>query len=188
MDSKIRRRLPQAATYARWGFRFAEMGVGTSLGKPLILMGGKHIHLGERVRLGPLWRLEAAKRYQGSQFDPTIRLGSRVTAEVGLHVAAADSVEVGNDVLIASWVYITDHGHRIDSDVPPIRAGLDTPAPMKIGDGCWLGERCVVPPGVTLGERCVVGAATVVTRSFRPGSVVGGVPARLIRVREEAVA
>jgi acetyltransferase-like isoleucine patch superfamily enzyme len=188
MQSRIRRRFRQAASYARWRSRFGEIGIGASLGRPLMLQGGKHIHLGERVRLGPLWRLEALERYQGSRFNPTIRFGSRVTAEIGLHVAAAERVEVGDDVLIASWVYITDHGHRIDTSAPPIRAGLDTPAPVKIGDGCWLGERCVVLPGVTLGAGCVVGAGAVVTRSFAAGSVIAGVPARLIRMRAEVTA
>src|SRR5439155_4773559 len=138
------------------------------------LAGGKCIRIGERVRLGPLWRLEAVEQYQGAHFSPTIHIGSRVRAEIGLHVAAADSVEIGDDVLIASWVYITDHGHRIDTSAAPIHAGLATPSPVSIGAGCWLGERCVVLPGVKLGQGCVVGAGAVVTRSFPAGSVVAG--------------
>ena len=184
----VGRRLRQVYTLLRWRRRFAELGLGSMLGRPLLLAGGRRIHLGDRVRLGPLWRLEAIERYQAASFLPTIRIGSRVSAEIGLHVAAADRVEIGDDVLIAAWVYITDHGHRIDSHLPPIEAGLDVPKAVVIGEGCWLGERSIILSGVTLGPGCVVGAGAVVTRNFPAGSVIAGVPAKLLRKRQELVA
>jgi acetyltransferase-like isoleucine patch superfamily enzyme len=55
-----------------------------------------------------------------------------------------------------------------------------------IDDDCWLGEGCRVLKGVHLGRGCVVGANAVVTRSFPPYSVVGGVPARLLRAANTA--
>ena len=61
---------------------------------------------------------------------------------------------------------------------------LLTPKALLVGEGCWLGERAVVLPGVTLGPGCVVGAGAVVTRSFAAGSVVAGVPAKLLRKRQ----
>jgi acetyltransferase-like isoleucine patch superfamily enzyme len=182
------RRLRQVYTLLRWRRRFSELGVGSMLGRPLSLAGGRRVHVGDCVRLGPLWRLEAVERYRSASFHPTIRIGNRVSAEIGLHVAAAESVEIGDDVLIAAWVYISDHGHRIDSHLPPIEAGLDVPKPVLIGEGCWLGERAVVLPGVTLGPGCVVGAGAVVTRSFPAGSVVAGVPAKLLRKRQVVAA
>jgi acetyltransferase-like isoleucine patch superfamily enzyme len=175
-------------TQIRWRARFADLGAGSMLRKPLLLAGGRHIRVGHGVHLGPFWRLEALERFQGSPYRPSISIGDRVTAEIGLHVAAARQVQIGNDVLIASWVYITDHGHRIDSSLPPIAAGLDEPRPVMVGDGCWLGERVVVLPGVALGPGCVVGAGAVVTRSFPAGSVVAGVPAQLLRMREAVLA
>ena len=52
---------------------------------------------------------------------------------------------------------------------------------VKIGNGCWFGARAVVLRGVELGDFCVVGAGAVVTDSFAAGSVIAGVPARLLR-------
>jgi lipopolysaccharide O-acetyltransferase len=182
--STLRRRFQQAWTWIRWRPRFAELGAGSIFGRCLKLGGGRHVCIGSRVRLGPLWRLEAIDQFQAEMYKPVIRIGDQVSAEVGFHVAAAELVEIGDDVLVASWVYISDHGHRMDADRPVRHAGLQTPRPVRIGDGCWLGERCVILPGVELGPGCVVGAGAVVTHGFGPGSVVAGVPARLLRVRE----
>ncbi len=52
---------------------------------------------------------------------------------------------------------------------------------VTIGDGCWLGARATILKDVTLGDRCVVAAGAVVTRSFPAGSIIGGVPARLLK-------
>jgi len=52
-----------------------------------------------------------------------------------------------------------------------------------IGNGCWIGAKAVILKDVILGDRCVVGAGAVVTRSFAAGSVIAGVPARLIRTQ-----
>ena len=65
--------------------------------------------------------------------------------------------------------------------VPVIHQGMTTPAPVIIGDGCWLGINVCVLAGVTLGRNGVVAANSVVTSSFPDGSVIGGAPARLLR-------
>ena len=144
------------------------------------------MRLGSHVQIGPLWRLEALGEFHGARHDGRIEIGDWTAAEIGLHVAAAQEVTIGRDVLIASWVFVTDHDHGLAGVRPPRHAPLDVPRPVRIGDGCWLGERAIVLPGVELGPRCVVGAGAVVTRSFPAGSVVAGVPARLLRTIEPA--
>jgi acetyltransferase-like isoleucine patch superfamily enzyme len=53
---------------------------------------------------------------------------------------------------------------------------------VTIGDGCWIGARAVILPGVTVGAGAIVAAGSIVTRSVAPNHLVGGVPARPIRV------
>ncbi|MBI2359667.1 MAG: acyltransferase, partial [Deltaproteobacteria bacterium] len=88
-------------------------------------------------------------------------------------------IEIGNDNLIGPDVYIADSNHMfIDGKAPkdqPMEIGT-----VSIGDGCWIGARAVILKDVHLGDGCVVGAGAVVTRSFDAGSIVAGVPARLI--------
>jgi len=92
------------------------------------------------------------------------------------HCAAAVSVRIGEGVLIAGRVYISDHDH-----VWPGAGDEIIAAPVEIGDQCWLGEGCAVLKGVVLGRNCIVGANAVVTKSAPEGSMLVGVPARIIK-------
>lgn len=56
---------------------------------------------------------------------------------------------------------------------------------VTIGKNCWIGGRVFIVPGVTLGEGCIVAGGTVVTKSFPPLSVIGGNPARILKMRDE---
>jgi maltose O-acetyltransferase len=61
------------------------------------------------------------------------------------------------------------------------RAGEDVARPIRIGDGCWLGTRVTVLAGVSIGHGAIVAAGAVVAGDVEPNTLVGGVPARLIR-------
>ena len=67
--------------------------------------------------------------------------------------------------------------HNMD---PARRANL-LPAPVRIGDDAWLGANVTVLPGVTIGNGAVVAAGAVVSRDVEENTVVGGVPARVLR-------
>jgi acetyltransferase-like isoleucine patch superfamily enzyme len=102
-------------------------------------------------------------------------------------ISAVELIDIGEQVLIADRVFIADHNHEFsDALRPVIHQGFTRPRPVRIGAGTWIGINVCIMPGVVLGPRCVVGAGSVVTRSFPAGSVIGGVPARLIRQRAEA--
>ncbi len=82
-------------------------------------------------------------------------------------------------------VYITDSNHTMPETgwVASSRMQLGQ---VKIGDGCWIGTRAVILRNVTLGDRCIVAAGAVVTKSFPAGSVIAGIPGRLIKVGQNA--
>ena len=123
-----------------------------------------------------------------------IRIGPRTFVGWGV-IAAAQSIDIGADVLLSWGVNIVDHqSHHVDfakraTDVTNWLSGHKdwtnvTIAPVKISDKVWIGFGASILPGVTIGEGAVVGAGSVVTKDVAPWTIVAGNPARLIRQLE----
>lgn len=107
-------------------------------------------------------------------------------------ISVAESVEIGNDVLISWGVAITDHNsHSMkfserQQDVRDWRSSVKNWAGVKVGkvviqDKAWIGFNTIVLKGVTVGEGAIVGAGSVVSKDVPPFTVVAGNPARVIR-------
>ena len=104
-----------------------------------------------------------------------IRIGDRVFINSGVVIVSVLEVTIGNDVAIANEVYIMDtDSHGVEGR--PVKN-----APVRIGDGSWLGARALILPGVTIGRRCLVAAGAVVSRDVPDDSLVAGNPAQVVR-------
>jgi maltose O-acetyltransferase len=90
---------------------------------------------------------------------------------------------IGSNVPIASGVRMITRKHGLADVVRPMAEKGYNNAPIVIEDDVWIGFNAVILPGVTIGESSIVGAGAVVTKDIAPYSIVGGVPARLIRKR-----
>lgn len=101
-------------------------------------------------------------------------VGHRVT------LATSSSIKIGKDIDIAPNVFIGNGTHEITPDRDRI-ADIETVKDVTIGDGCWICANSCILPGVELGKKCVVAAGAVVTKSFEGMSVIGGVPAKIIK-------
>ena len=88
-------------------------------------------------------------------------------------------VIIGNSVLIGPYVRLVSDTHEIGDAKK--RAAKNMWLPIEIGDGTWIGAGATVLGGVTIGSGCIVAAGAVVVKDVPPNTVVGGVPARIIR-------
>jgi lipopolysaccharide O-acetyltransferase len=114
-------------------------------------------------------------------------IGNGVALNDSVHVAAVDSLEIGNNVLIASKVYISDHDHGRYSgkgqNTPEESPGLRdvVAAPVIIEDNVWVGEFVSILKGVRIGFGSIIGSNSVVTGTIPPRSIAVGAPARVIK-------
>lgn len=138
------------------------------------LILGKWIHLGEGNLL--------------NAHEGTLRVGSKTVFGRNNTIQSYLDIEVGGSCIIADSVYICDFDHVFsDINVPIKDQGL-VKTPVRIGPDCWIANKVSVLRGTTVGAGSVLAANSVVRGVVTPGSVMGGVPARLLKNRHDAYA
>lgn len=152
--------------------------------QPYFIRGKSHIQFGSNLTTGIGLRIDADP---AQQQDYCITLGNNVQLNDYVHIAAIDSVEIQDNVLIASKVFISDHNHGSysgDTHSDPKIAPIDRPLyskPVTIERNAWIGEFVSILPGVTIGEGSIIGSNSVVSKSVPPFSIAAGVPAKVIK-------
>jgi lipopolysaccharide O-acetyltransferase len=167
---------------------FRRLGRRATLQPPLRIEGARHIEIGERVFLGADSWLEVIDPDRGVSAT-VINIGAGTSVSGHCTISAVRSVIIEPHVLIARYVYIADHTHAHAALDRPIKEqGLAQIAPVRIGEGSWLGQSVVVCPGVTIGRNVVVGANSIVRHDLPDFCVAAGAPARVIRSLRPAIA
>lgn len=161
------------------GLRFASNSFEVNL------KGQQYIEVGKNLTIRNGLRLEAIDRYLSQSFKPKIIIGNQVDMGVDCHIGAIDLIEIGNNVLMGSKIYITDHSHGNigieETKISPANRNLVSKGPVVIGNNVWIGDGVVILSGVSIGEGTIIGANSVVTKNIPANCVIGGAPARIIR-------
>lgn len=114
-----------------------------------------------------------------------IKIGSR--SGLGLNSRIQGPLYIGNDVMMGPDVIIYTSNHESSrTDIPMIEQGNTEKKPVIIEDDVWIGARSIIMSGVKIGKGSIIAAGAVVTKSVEPYSVVGGVPAKLIKYRKNS--
>lgn len=115
-------------------------------------------------------------------FRPNLVIGD--FCQINKGVQLRDAI-IGNYVMIAPNCVLLDRMHSFENlDIPMALQGGTGKIPPVLHDDVWLGQNVIVMPGIEIGKGAIVAAGSVVTKNVEPYSIVGGVPARLIRKRE----
>jgi lipopolysaccharide O-acetyltransferase len=165
-----------------WKQRMLHFGQKSFLAYPRRIVGVGQIAIGARVQIGEYARIEAMCPTWAPGDTATVNVGSDTVIQPNVHIAAVHRVRIGNGVMIAAGVYITDHDHDFSNPmVPMVTSRRVLASPVDVGDCAWLGERSIVLKGVRIGRHSIVGAGSVVTRDVPDYSIVVGSPARVIK-------
>jgi acetyltransferase-like isoleucine patch superfamily enzyme len=174
-------------------------GQGATLGQNVEIVGDlAHINIGAGVSIGDGARLVCApdgsitlgagtviqpRAYLDTGKGGHIRLGERNSVNPYCVIYGHGGLTTGAFVRIAAQTVIIPANHVFaDPTVPITRQGLRKLG-ITIGDDVWIGAGCQILDGVTIGNGAVIAAGSVVNRPVEPFTVVGGVPARVLKRR-----
>lgn len=150
---------------------------------PVYIRGAKNINLGRSLTTGYGLRADAF-----GHSKEQIVFGDRIEIGDYVHIAAIEKVVIGDDCLIASKVYISDHDHGIygggddHSDAFELQKNKKLKSmAVIIGKNVWIGENVMILKGVTIGDNSIIGASSVVNRSIPANVIVAGSPARVVK-------
>ena len=168
-----------------WKKKFGSFGKRTSIAYPAFVTHRECIFIGANTVILKWSRIQNFNPQDHRSISASgckIVIGDR--CYIGFHFTILNSsqITIGNDVLIASQVIITSENHGInpESDIPYMNQPLES-RNVEICDGCWIGEKVCIMPGVKIGKKSIIGAGSIVVRSIPDYCIAAGNPAKVIK-------
>lgn len=101
----------------------------------------------------------------------------------GFYGSGVGGAEIGNDVIFGNYVSVHPENHNYKNLDIPIRLQGVNGQGIKIGNNCWIGAKVTILDGTIIGDNCIVAAGAVVKGEFPANSIIGGVPAKILKMR-----
>ena len=160
---------------------FYEFGTDSVISMTYLQLSGcQNIKIGNNTTILKNCRLAV----YGDTTKACITIGDNCYIGFGFSALASTKacITIGNNVLFASNVLVTNENHGMDPELNI--AYMEQPLSaedVQIGDGCWIGEKVCILPGVVIGEKSIIGAGSVVTKSIPSYSIAAGNPAKILK-------
>jgi acetyltransferase-like isoleucine patch superfamily enzyme len=151
------------------GIAFVCPGVTFEIGK------GATVHLGRWSWLGHGTKIRS---HEGE-----VRIGAKTVLGQECTISSFQHVSIGRECIVADRVMLIDFDHGVVEPDRPIRAQGIYKRDVNVGHNVWIGYGACILRGVTVGDNAIIGTSSVITKDVANDAVVGGVPARVLRMR-----
>lgn len=139
------------------------------------------IEFGNNVSIGAFSRIIVSTSF--NNIGEKIKIGNNVGIGEFAYLGGAGGLEIGDDCIVGQYLSCHPENHNYENLTIPIRFQGVNRRGIKIGENCWIGSKVTILDGVEIGDGCVIAAGSVVTQSFPENSIIGGVPAKIIKTR-----
>lgn len=137
----------------------------------------------ENITVKDMAAIKEGARICSCNANAKISIGERTTIGYHTFLFASERIEIGDECMVAGFVYIVDSDHQIARD-QLMNTQPNVTAPIVIGNDVWIGANVTILKGVTIADGAVIAAGAVVNRDVRPYEIVGGVPIKHLGERE----
>ena len=137
------------------------------------------IVFGNNVKIGAYSNLLSTSHF--SKFGKGIKIGNNSAIGDFTHFGAPGGIEIGNDVIMGSYISFHSENHNFSDTSKLIREQGTNSIGIKLGNNIWVGAKVTFLDGCIVGDNSVVAAGAVVTGVYPNNSVIGGVPAKIIK-------
>lgn len=166
--------------------RYKSIGKGSIILPVMRLgIGLEYVQIGENVIIGTQSVITAWRFRNGTYYTPEIVIGNNCQLGDYIHLSAINSIFIGNNVLIGRFVTILDNAHgkseKEEMNLNPALRSLYSKGKVRIEDNVWIGDKVTILSGVTIGKGAIIGANSVVTHDIPSNSIIGGIPAKIIK-------
>ena len=110
-----------------------------------------------------------------------LKIGNNVHVNNYSRIVALDKVIIGNNVTIAQFVSILDHDHKFDIINNKLELDGYITSPITIGNNVWIADKVTILKGVTIGDNVIIGSNSLVNKDVKSNSIIGGIPAKLLK-------
>ena len=168
----IAKKIRYCLLYIMYFHKLKSVGKHTVMIKPMRIMGGKNITIGDYTYILNGLRIETIDAYNDQKFTPEIRIGDRVEIGQNCHIACSNRIIIEDDVTLAPNVMLNDSTHGYELLDQPIEHQDLKNAPIRIGKGSLIGYGAVILPGVTIGEYSFIGANAIIAKDVPAHTIV----------------
>ncbi len=139
------------------------------------------IQFGNNVSIGAFSRIIVSTTL--NDLGDKIIIGDSVGIGEYASLGGAGGLEIGSECIVGPYLSCHPENHNyLDLNIAIRHQGVNRKG-IKIGKNCWIGSKVSILDGVQLGNGCIIAAGAVVTKSFPDNAIIGGVPAKLIKMR-----